>query len=191
MSLWPITCSFLCVTMYFLLYVKLIEFELQYMANALHLYRICTNSRHSQLIWNVVSKQYQRIFMLTNQINTFFGWSHLATMLVCFYTILAYVSFFYQESDRGFGEHGSFCQLNSIHYRIFSFSILWKIWFFSDHYALISALRICYTLSIIFQLFSGALRCEKMVNFLNFIKLSQRTQIHQSKSKCLMPTSLK
>lgn len=97
---------------YFLLYVKLIEFELQCMVNTLHLYRICTHSKPLQQIWNDINKQYQRIFMLTSRINLVFGWSHLATMLICFYTLLAYVNFFYQESDRGIYEHGLLWEFN-------------------------------------------------------------------------------
>lgn len=92
--------------MYFLLYVKLVEFELQHMIDTLHSYRCRVNLEHLQRTWNEIGKQYQRIFMLTNQINTFFGWSLLATALISFYTILAYVNFFYQEYDNGFYAHG-------------------------------------------------------------------------------------
>lgn len=105
--------------MYFLLYVKSIESELQCLVNALHNnYRIGMHSNDSQRTWNVICNQYQRVFILINYINVFFGWSHLATILSCFYTLLAYVNFFYQRFDRHFVGHGLFAFFNIMSFRV-------------------------------------------------------------------------
>lgn len=89
---------------YFLLYLKIIKIELQYIKNAFGW--PCSDRFLAAL--NSSSVQYQRIYEMMECINRMFGWSQLATILICFYTLVTYLNFIYQQLDQQFEEHGLF-----------------------------------------------------------------------------------
>lgn len=148
---------------YFLLYLKLIKLELQRISQTLESSHIYAKRSHYQNVLKYFCSKYQRIHELTTCINVFFGWSNFAAILICFYTLLAYLNWIYQLIDGQFIGHGLF---NHVCF------LLWVLdfiqaqivgVFFSDYFILLNVLRLFYTLLIIFYLFYDACQCRKMV----------------------------
>lgn len=80
---------------YFLLYLKIIEFELQ------RIYSDLLDCRRFEYrdeceIRKKACNEYQRVCKMADCMNDFFGWSHFATILLSFYTLLTYLNFIYQ-----------------------------------------------------------------------------------------------
>lgn len=92
---------------YFLLYLKLIKFELQQIYSDLITCRSFEYRDEFQMRKKICT-EYQRVCEMADCVNGFFGWSHFATILLSFYTLLTYLNFIYQVLDRQFDGHGLF-----------------------------------------------------------------------------------
>lgn len=90
--------------LYFLLYLKIIKIELQHNKKAFS----CSRRNRLFAALHSSSVRYQRIYEIIDCINRIFGWSQFATILICFYTLVTYLNFIYQQLDLQFEEHGLF-----------------------------------------------------------------------------------
>lgn len=103
---------------YFLLYLKLIKIELQQIALALTFGHNSSGRERFLMILNKSRRQYQRVHEMVACINGIFGWSQFTSILICFYTLLAYFNFTYQQFEQKFEDHG-LCEFRMI--RIYFF----------------------------------------------------------------------
>lgn len=90
---------------YYLLHLKLIKFELEQIKRTLNCHRFNYESKLLVILKNT-RKKLQRIYELTNYLNTFFGCSQFGIILISFYTFLTYLNFIYQQIDGKFEGHG-------------------------------------------------------------------------------------
>lgn len=100
---------FICANrlFYYLLCIDIIKFELQKISNVLNSCLIYNEQEKYDFVWKNACDQYQRVYKKTDCINTFFGWSHFTAILLTFYTLLANITFIYNQIDRKVEGRGS------------------------------------------------------------------------------------
>lgn len=108
---------------YFLLYLKLIKFELQQIIIELTKYRFIAYCDQYEKQLRHLRQRYERAYEMTHCINGFFGWSNFISILICFYTLLAYLNWIYQQFNHQFEGHGSFGQHSYFYFQRIHFSI--------------------------------------------------------------------
>lgn len=91
---------------YFLLYLKIIKFELEQIVIEVKTYHFigCCDQYGKKL--RLLRERYQRAYDMTYCVNGFFGWSNFVSILICFYTLLAYLNWIYQQLNHQFEGHG-------------------------------------------------------------------------------------
>lgn len=92
---------------YFLLYLKLIKFELEKIENTLVKNRqIDCHKKYLRILRNC-RNHYHCIHEMISCMNMFFGWSQFATILISFYTLVTYFNFIYQQMEGKLDGHGN------------------------------------------------------------------------------------
>lgn len=78
---------------YFLVYLKLIKFELDQIKNTLDRnHHLDCHDKYLKILKNI-QNDYQRVHEMNSCMNKFFGWSEFVRILISFYTLLTYFNF--------------------------------------------------------------------------------------------------
>lgn len=151
---------------YYLLYLKLIKFELEQIKHNIKC--DCINFQEGfVVILKKTRNKHQRIYELTNCLNVFFGWSQFGVILISFYTFLTYLNFSYQQINGKFEGHGTNKpDNNSLHdMKYLQLFLIPKniVRLFVD-FLIHTTMRLVYTFLNIFYIFYCINQCNRLVN---------------------------